>query len=330
MSRKGYVLINSLLLFLIVCAAVCLAGYHFIIKQLGEDVQALDASMFREPVPTAVSGGQSVWLISYADGDALYQSRINALMHSALGKDIDFVLTYKRGHIDPEFYQAHKAILDQKRGAGYWLWKPYFILRTLNMMNEGDYLIFVDASFVVRKPIQPLIHLAQKHGIVFFASHNYSNQGYYKREAVDFFNVDYGQFKQEKQIASGIMVFKNTPQTREKIEEWLSYAKRPELLTDQGSCVDEYPDFIDHRHEQSILNLMHFNQPLGHVIMTDSIHGVYHPSLTLHHPYNVQSWPSSFVAHPVFFDRKSWIQKKFYKIYRAWIDACYTTELVRP
>lgn len=323
-------LINVLLIALIMGAGLLLTKYHLIVDQLGKDLKSLDVSMYRKPTDKAVSDEQAVWLISYADGDEFYQSRIYALMHSALGKDIDHILTYKREHIEPEFYQAHKAILDEKRGAGYWLWKPYFIYKTLKMMAEGDYLIYVDASFVVRGPVKPLIDLAEQHGMVFFSSENYSNKGYVKREAIEFFGVDYEQFKDSKQIAGGILVFKNTPQTRQKVEEWFSYAKRPELLTDQGSRVDEYHDFVDHRHEQSILNLMQFKQPFGHVVMADSSQGIYHPSLTLHHPYNFKSWPSSFVAHPVFFEQKTRLQKKFYKIYREWIEVHYKTEFLQP
>ena len=34
-----------------------------------------------------------------------------------------------------DFYQQNKFILDHKIGAGYWLWKPFIILDTLELIT---------------------------------------------------------------------------------------------------------------------------------------------------------------------------------------------------
>jgi hypothetical protein len=41
-------------------------------------------------------------------------------------------------------------ILEQPRGAGYWMWKPYVILKTLvERMDWGDYLCYVRSFWLL-------------------------------------------------------------------------------------------------------------------------------------------------------------------------------------
>src|SRR5208282_2331127 len=61
---------------------------------------------------------------------------------SALNKGVDFILNYRKSHIDKEFFEKNKHILSQKKGDGYWLWKPYFILKTLENAPENSTVIY--------------------------------------------------------------------------------------------------------------------------------------------------------------------------------------------
>ena len=79
--------------------------------------------------------------ISYSDNR--YQTQLQLCKKSALeiGK-VDYFYDYGPEGIDIYFKQKNIDILSRKRGNGFWLWKPYFILKTLNeKLNYGDYLI---------------------------------------------------------------------------------------------------------------------------------------------------------------------------------------------
>ena len=48
---------------------------------------------------------------------------------------------------DSEFWAQHGAFITQnKRGYGYWLWKPYLIKKMMAQMQNGDKLIYLDAG----------------------------------------------------------------------------------------------------------------------------------------------------------------------------------------
>lgn len=57
----------------------------------------------------------------------------------------------------------------QERGAGYWLWKPYIILKTLLYeMEEGDLLLYSDSGSEAIGDLRPLFDLAVEDDIVIF------------------------------------------------------------------------------------------------------------------------------------------------------------------
>ena len=70
---------------------------------------------------------------------------------SALENGFDVSIPYKFSDIDPDFANKNSWILSLPRGAGYWLWKPYLILKTLNTMSESDWLMYTDSGMYFLK-----------------------------------------------------------------------------------------------------------------------------------------------------------------------------------
>ena len=44
------------------------------------------------------------------------------------------------------FYHKNHLLFAQPRGWGYWIWKPFFILKTLRKLDEGQSLLYLDAG----------------------------------------------------------------------------------------------------------------------------------------------------------------------------------------
>jgi len=78
---------------------------------------------------------------------------------------------------ETSFYQKHREVLDQPRGAGFWLWKPWLILQLLDDIPEGDFLMYHDVGRVLsrtpgvgyqfRRPITPMVDWAAAHDGMF-------------------------------------------------------------------------------------------------------------------------------------------------------------------
>jgi hypothetical protein len=197
----------------------------------------------------------NIWLISYAEGE-LYLANQRALTVSAINKCVDFTLPYQRKHLDSNFIQKNEAIFSQKRGAGYWLWKPYFILETLQAIPENDILLYVDSGAMLTAPIDGLVNELRHKDIVLFKNFH-SMAPFTKRRLLQIMKMDNEQTRQRTQLVATMILLKNTKTARQFVAEWLEWCQVPGAIDDSPS-EHEYSDFVDHRHDQSILSLVGF------------------------------------------------------------------------
>ena len=76
----------------------------------------------------------------------------------------DKVISYSPEDIDRDFFQKNEKILKCPRGNGYWLWKPYFIKKSLELLDAGDFLFYCDSDYRFISSIQPIIDIALQTG----------------------------------------------------------------------------------------------------------------------------------------------------------------------
>lgn len=198
-------------------------------------------------------------LINYANKKYYNAQQKN----SQTGKDIalfDEVISYDVSKIDKTFYEKNKQILDQPRGAGYWLWKPYFIHKTLHNMNEGDLLFYSDSGAHFICGIESLYNkLDNQNKILLFTLEDFhTHKKWTKRDCFHYMNLDYEPFLSINQILASFVVCIKTKSNIEFFEEWLKYAQDERIITDSPNVcgLSNYSEFKDHRHDQSILSLL--------------------------------------------------------------------------
>ncbi len=248
-GKTVFILVNILALFCI----VKLYKYTLYNNALIEVFAASDVSIHK-PITCNIPINSNIWLISYADGEN-YIANQNGLLASSINKCIDFTKAYRKKHISPAYFEAHKSILSQKRGAGYWLWKPYLILKTLNEIPENDVLFYIDAGVLINIPIDTLIGQLLKKDIMIF-DQGWQNKELTKRLLFQMMDMDFEETWNANHLQANVLLIKNTPFARNFIAEWLYWAEKPEAITDilKGN---EFPEFVDHRHDQSILSILY-------------------------------------------------------------------------
>jgi hypothetical protein len=203
-----------------------------------------------------------VHLVSYADGKPVYFANQADLVASAADRGFDTITSYKRQDLDSDFVAKNHDILSRNRGAGYWLWKPYIILKALMAAAPGDIVMYLDCGVRIRNHLGPLIQLAHQHDLLLFANFH-TNREYTKRECLDImgFRGDDLQFARESlQMDAAFMFTKNTTASVEFVRQWLVACQNARAITDD-KCQDpgllpEFADLIDHRHDQAILSLL--------------------------------------------------------------------------
>lgn len=191
--------------------------------------------------------------------DAFYESaKLNAWTATHIGKASSAQI-YTFHDIDQEYYQRHIGIFSQPRGAGYWLWKPYVILKALDELSWGDYLMYADAGTFYCSSLLPLQQQLEKdRQDICFTSGFWTGAYWTKRDTYVLMGCDTPEYHDARDVAAGYMLIKKNPKAMDFIKHWQKYMEDPRILTDQPSVcgLPELPQFREHRHDESILILL--------------------------------------------------------------------------
>ena len=107
-------------------------------------------------------------LINFADGCCKRAQKNNCLTGLQYGLHQCVMFNKQILEKNPDFVARNKQILQRKRGAGYWLWKPYIIFQELYLASEGDIIVYSDASVDLVANISHLIKLTEQQDILVF------------------------------------------------------------------------------------------------------------------------------------------------------------------
>ena len=200
-----------------------------------------------------------IYLVNFATSEFRYSqcllnlSAVRYGIHKINSFDWDDIL-------GTEFYAQNKYILDQKRGAGYWLWKPYFIIQILQKIPENSALLYLDSGTEIIKDLLPLFEICKESpkGIVLFSNSGHLNKTWTKRDCFLLTGCDSKEYWDGRQVSANFQLYKKNDQSIDFVREWLDLCKDPNILTDLENVYGkaDFTDFVDHRHDQSVLSLL--------------------------------------------------------------------------
>ncbi len=196
-------------------------------------------------------------LINYANADFASYQRLNSLTGRLCG--FDQCHSFGPNDIDLAYRERHARILEARRGAGYWLWKPYFLNKALSELAPGDLLFYADAAMHFVNRIDPMIEFMERHNLdLLILGEGFSEGHYTKRDAFVLMGADCGVIAERPQRFASAFMLRNCVWSRRFVAHFLAYAEDDRILTDQpNTCgLPNYPGFIAHRHDQSIFSLL--------------------------------------------------------------------------
>jgi hypothetical protein len=250
---------------------------------------------------------RKVHLVSYATGR--FKGVQYELNESARAFGIDNIISYDDADLhETGYYLQNRHILDDVCGAGFWAWKPYFILSALRQLRDGDILLYCDAGSLIVESPDPLIELAEKHprGIILFDARPLKCRQFTKRDCFVRMNCDRPAFWNANKIIATILLVRRCPRAVAFLEEWLYYCQDRAIIShDPNQCgLSDLPGFIQHRSDQSILNVLAakyrletFRNPTvwGNFLKLPSFRVPGEPVLS---PYNLLPEIQSYSARP--------------------------------
>lgn len=152
---------------------------------------------------------------------------------------------------DPVFWEKHgDFILQNPKGYGFWIWKPYLILKKLEELQEGDILVYADSGCELNPQgmerfldYLDVLEMSEL-GILSFQM-DHLEQDFTKKAILDYFQDD----GTTGQCVGGIQLIKKTPHSMKVVREWNKH-----LLYE---WINDTPDsHASPRHDQSIYSMV--------------------------------------------------------------------------
>ena len=190
----------------------------------------------------------------------LYEESRFRLNDSARRFGIEHINSYDFEEIkSTSFYNAHKSILEQPKGIGYWLWKPYIILETMKTLSEGDVVIYSDCGIELIDSLDPVINICkEQQPVLLFANGNFKNLMWTKRDCFVLMNCDNKKYWDGLHCDAAFALFRKSEMSIRFLNQWLIYGSDERIITDLPNVCgkENLPGFIEHRWDQSVLSLL--------------------------------------------------------------------------
>lgn len=204
----------------------------------------------------------STSFITFGAGDSNYLEAGSRLCNQA--KKINLfnritLFTDKCLQKDTEFWERHSNfVIKNKRGYGYWLWKPYIIKKTIESLNNGDILLYLDSGCEIninkRNQIINYFNIIKTNHII--TSFTFKEKFWNKMDLILHLNANSDEFIETPQRQAGAILLYVCDETRRLVNEWYEIACNYNLIDDSLSISKNFDGFEEHRHDQSIFSLL--------------------------------------------------------------------------
>jgi hypothetical protein len=200
------------------------------------------------------------YLISY--GDDAFASQREFFKETALASAFfDDVTIFTRDDIGQDFAEQVGETLDLRRGGGYWLWKPYFVKKALDKIDEHDVLVYCDAGCMINisgkerfDEYLKILESSPTGTIDFELPHK--EYEYTKREIFEYFNSS-EEIINSNQLMATVVILRKCAHTTMLVNEWHEAAcDNPFLFTDELMLIPQHKDFIANRYDQSVFSII--------------------------------------------------------------------------
>jgi hypothetical protein len=202
--------------------------------------------------------------ITFATPDHMSFAQQNVQSALSVG-GFDTAKIYTMDDVDHCFKQKNKHILQQKQH-GYWIWKPYIILKKLLEIDENDILCYNDSKYIWKTNVRKLENdiLSNKNIGVYSNKPNSGNnieKEWTKGDAFVLMNIpnnDYGNYvKNSNQVWAGFVLLRKSFNPVRFIGEWLTYVQDYRIVTDSPNMLQNNDIiFKENRHDQTTLSLL--------------------------------------------------------------------------
>jgi hypothetical protein len=204
------------------------------------------------------------YALTFGGGEQKYRDASSRVSNEILQTNLfDKVITYTDQELqnDDDFWKKNQEFIENNRkGYGFWLWKPYIIMKIMHTMKDNDILVYLDSGcVVVNEPIKneyfdALIKRCNEHQLVYTSAY-YLEKLWTKMDLLTRLNmVNYDTMNTIQHQATFLIIKKNELMM-DFITDWYNICQNYHNI-DEISILQNYILFEEHRHDQSAFSLL--------------------------------------------------------------------------
>jgi hypothetical protein len=206
-------------------------------------------------------------------GNISYKNSLKRIIDEASSINFfDVIEPYNEFSINSFIIEHNDFFLKNKRGYGYWIWKPYIIYEHLKKMSDGDILLYCDSGCILNINDISLKRLDEYFNLLECSEYDtlsfelvHKEKTWTKGLLYDFLNIEKDN---SHQLMATAMFFKKNNKNLSLLKEICNIIENKEYyLFDDTISNNNDDSFIEHRHDQSIFSLL--RKKLGTLILKD-------------------------------------------------------------
>ena len=155
-----------------------------------------------------------------------------------------------------KLYKENKKWFSKKNNYGHFAWKPYFILQTMEKLEEGDKILALDSLDIFHPDLLKEIDNIWDDDEPCILPMGNSIQGEYtKRDCFVYMDCDEKDYWESNQLEAGFTFWRVCDQSKAILREWLEFCLDEKVNGEVTgfSNKEELDGFQEVRHDQSIL-----------------------------------------------------------------------------
>ena len=204
----------------------------------------------------------AIYFITFGAGEENYYHAVKRITQQGENLHVfDKIIAYTDTYLksDTDFWGQHASFIENNtRGYGYWLWKPYIIKKTMELMNHGDILLYLDCGceLNIRKKdalikFFELVKTELIIGTKISIEHLFN-----KMDLILKLDMNNDLYTNSEQHQAGAIMFYVCDKTYAIVNEWYKIGSEYHFIDDSTSISENVSNFVEHRHDQSIFSLL--------------------------------------------------------------------------